>query len=101
MMPIYTLLLIVALAVALAFLNNHYWEEIDTWWHVIQWLCVATFAVGYVAFTKEYFSALLVWSAVHWIVGKSVLTDEAFLAIRSQLEALEEIDFNPKQEEIV
>jgi hypothetical protein len=36
----------------------------------------------------------------NWIVGKLVLTDEAFLAIRPQLEALEEIDFNPKQEEI-
>lgn len=36
----------------------------------------------------------------NWIVGKQVLTDEAFLAIRPQLEALEEIDHNPKQEEI-
>lgn len=36
----------------------------------------------------------------NWIVGKSVLTDEAFIAIRPQLEALEEIDHNPKQEEI-
>jgi hypothetical protein len=36
----------------------------------------------------------------NWIVGLSVLADEAFLAIRPQLEQLEEIDFNPKQEEI-
>lgn len=36
----------------------------------------------------------------NWIVGKQVLTDEAFVAIRPQLEALEEIDHNPKQEEI-
>ena len=36
----------------------------------------------------------------NWIVGKQVLTDDAFLAIRPQLEALEEIDHNPKQEEI-
>ncbi|MEE4662203.1 MAG: hypothetical protein V2J89_17165 [Halieaceae bacterium] len=36
----------------------------------------------------------------NWIVGKSVLTDKAFIAIRPQLEALKEIDFNPKQEEI-
>jgi len=36
----------------------------------------------------------------NWIVGKSVLTDDAFLAIRPQLELLEEIEHNPKQEEI-
>ena len=73
MIPIYTLLLIIALAVGLAFLNNKYWEKIDTWWHIIQWLCVAAFAIGYVAFTKEYFSALFVWSAVHWVVFEAVL----------------------------
>ena len=39
-------------------------------------------------------------AADNWIVGLSVLTDEAFLAIRPQLELLEEIDHNPKQEEI-
>lgn len=39
-------------------------------------------------------------AADNWIVGKSVLTDEAFLAIRPQLEQLEEIDHNPKQEEV-
>lgn len=39
-------------------------------------------------------------AAGNWIVGKSVLTDEAFLAIRPQLEQLEEIEHNPKQEEI-
>ena len=31
----------------------------------------------------------------NWIVGKSVLTDDKFIAIRSQLEQLEEIDYNP------
>ena len=36
----------------------------------------------------------------NWIVGKSVLTDDAFLAIRPQLEQLEEITFNPIIEEI-
>lgn len=36
----------------------------------------------------------------NWIVGKSVLRDDAFLAIRPQLEQLEEIDFNPIQIEI-
>lgn len=30
-----------------------------------------------------------------WIVGKSVLTDPAFLEIRPQLEQLQEIPFNP------
>lgn len=36
----------------------------------------------------------------NWIVGKSVLTDEAFLAIRPQLESLEEINHNPIIEEV-
>ena len=36
----------------------------------------------------------------NWIVGKSVLTDDAFLAIRPQLEQLEEIPYNPVIEEI-
>lgn len=36
----------------------------------------------------------------NWIVGKSVLTDNAFLAIRPQLEQLEEIPYNPVIEEI-
>ena len=36
----------------------------------------------------------------NYIVGKNVLTDDAFLDIRPQLEELEEIDFNPNQEEI-
>lgn len=36
----------------------------------------------------------------NWIVGKQVLTDEAFLAIRPQLEQLEEIPYNPVIEEI-
>ena len=31
----------------------------------------------------------------NWIVGKSVLSDIAFLPIRPQLEELEEIEFNP------
>ena len=39
-------------------------------------------------------------AAGNWIVGKSVLTDKAFLAIRPQLELLEEITHNPKQEEV-
>lgn len=36
----------------------------------------------------------------NWIVGKQVLTDNAFLAIRPQLEQLEEIPFNPVTEEL-
>lgn len=36
----------------------------------------------------------------NWIVGKSVLTDDAFLDIRADLEALEEIDFSPILEDI-
>ena len=36
----------------------------------------------------------------NWIVGLSVITDEAFLAIRPQLELLEEILHNPITEEI-
>lgn len=31
----------------------------------------------------------------NWIVGKNVLTDDAFLEIRQQLNELEEIDFEP------
>ena len=36
----------------------------------------------------------------NWIVGKSVLTDPAFEAIREQLEQLEEIEFEPRKDEI-
>ena len=39
-------------------------------------------------------------AAGNWIVGLSVITDQAFLAIRPQLEALEEIPHNPITEEI-
>ena len=38
--------------------------------------------------------------AGNWIVGKSVLTDDAFISIRPQLEQIEEIEHNPKQEEV-
>lgn len=31
----------------------------------------------------------------NWIVGKSVLLDDAFIEIREQLNELEEIDFEP------
>ena len=36
----------------------------------------------------------------NWIVGKSVLADNAFLDIRPQLEQLEEIAYNPVIEEL-
>ena len=36
----------------------------------------------------------------NYIVGKSVLTDSAFEAIREQLEQLEEIEFEPRKDEI-
>ena len=36
----------------------------------------------------------------NYIVGKSVLTDSAFQAIREQLEQLEEIKFEPRKDEI-
>lgn len=36
----------------------------------------------------------------NWILGKSVLTDNAFIEIREQLKQLEEIDFNPKVEDV-
>ena len=39
-------------------------------------------------------------AAGNWIVGKSVLTDDAFISIRPQLEQIEEIEHNPKQEEV-
>jgi len=36
----------------------------------------------------------------NWIVGKSVLTDQAFEAIKPQLEQLEEIEHNPRIEDV-
>ena len=33
----------------------------------------------------------------NWIVGKNVLTDDAFLEIRDELNQLEEVEFNPVQ----
>ena len=36
----------------------------------------------------------------NYIVGKSVITDPAFEAIRGQLEQLEEIEFEPRKDEI-
>lgn len=37
----------------------------------------------------------------NWVVGKSVLTDDAFLDIRSKLQELEEINHNPKIVDII
>ena len=36
----------------------------------------------------------------NWIVGMSVLNDDAFIAIRTQLQQLEQIEFNPVITEI-
>lgn len=39
-------------------------------------------------------------AADNWIVGKQVLTDDAFAEIRPQLQQLEEIPFNPVTQEL-
>ena len=73
MISIYTFLTIVLLATALAAFNRVIWEKITTAWHILQWIAVASFAFGYVAYFKEYYAALLVWSALHWVVFEAVL----------------------------
>ena len=36
----------------------------------------------------------------NWIIGKSILENSKYAQVRNELLALEEIDYNPKQEEI-
>lgn len=62
-----------ALAVGLAFLNNHFWKKIGFWFHTLQWIGIVVVAYTVVTLTNEYYAALLVWSALHWIVFELAL----------------------------
>lgn len=75
MIQLSTFIASVTLAVALAFLNNYAWGRkwIGDAWHVTQWIALALFALGFVSLTGEYLFAVVVWSAIHWIVFEGVL----------------------------